>query len=71
MAATPAFESPRDRSPSAFSADGESTYTGNVNTNKVLRIKRTVSGLDASIWLASGHVKKVQSLTLSRKTGRR
>ena len=45
MAATPAFESPRDRSPSAFSADGESTYTGNVNTNKVLRIKRTVSGM--------------------------
>lgn len=43
MAATPAMDSPRDRSPSAFSADGESTYTGNVNTNKVLRIKRTVS----------------------------
>ena len=45
MAATPGnayAESPRHMSPSAFSADGESTYTGNPTAGKVLRIKRVV-----------------------------
>ncbi|WVR05721.1 hypothetical protein IAU60_002745 [Kwoniella sp. DSM 27419] len=44
MAATPMYaESPRDMSP-AFSADGESTFTGNPTAGKVLRIKRKVKG---------------------------
>ena len=46
MVATPVnayAESPREMSPSAFSGDGESTYTGNPNAGKVMRIKRVVS----------------------------
>lgn len=45
MAATPIYgRNSRERSSSAFSGDGESTYTGNPNTGKVMRIKRVVSG---------------------------
>ncbi len=46
MVATPVnayAESPRDMSPSAFSADGESAYTGNPSAGKAMRIKRVVS----------------------------
>ncbi|KAK8865758.1 hypothetical protein IAR55_000905 [Kwoniella newhampshirensis] len=45
MAATPIYaDSPRDMSPSAFSGDGESQFTGNPTAGKVLRIKRVVKG---------------------------
>lgn len=39
--ATP-LDSPREMSPSGFSAEGESAYTGNRYTGRVLRIKRMV-----------------------------
>ncbi|WWD18061.1 hypothetical protein CI109_102508 [Kwoniella shandongensis] len=45
MAATPMYaDSPRDMSPSAFSMDGESQFTGNPTAGKVLRIKRVIKG---------------------------
>lgn len=43
MAMTPAYDSPREGSPSGWSADGESNFTGNNNNNRILRITRTVS----------------------------
>lgn len=43
MAAIPFGESPRDMSPSQYSVDGESHFTGNPYAGKVLRIKRIVS----------------------------
>jgi len=42
VSATPGPHSPREGSP-AYSVDGESTYTGNANANRVLRITRVVS----------------------------
>ena len=45
MTATPIeayAESPRGMSPSAYSGDGESAYTGNPIAGKVMRIKRVV-----------------------------
>jgi transcription initiation factor TFIID subunit 1 len=44
LAATPFADSPREMSPSQYSADGESNFTGNPYGGKVLRIKRIVSG---------------------------
>jgi transcription initiation factor TFIID subunit 1 len=51
LAMTPALESPgRDMSP-AFSADGESTFTGNhAGAGKVMRIKRVVSQRKGRPW---------------------
>ena len=43
LAATPFADSPREMSPSQYSADGESHFTGNPYGGKVLRIKRIVS----------------------------
>jgi hypothetical protein len=43
LAATPFGESPREMSPSQYSMDGESQFTGNPYGGKVLRIKRMVS----------------------------
>ena len=54
MVATP-MESPG--SPSAFSADGDSTYTGNVGAGKVLRIRRVVS-------TSKTHVKAILKLMM-------
>lgn len=42
LAATPFADSPREMSPSQYSADGESHFTGNPYGGKVLRIKRIV-----------------------------
>jgi hypothetical protein len=42
LAATPFGESPREMSPSQYSMDGESQFTGNPYGGKVLRIKRIV-----------------------------
>lgn len=42
LAATPFVDSPREMSPSQYSADGESHFTGNPYGGKVLRIKRVV-----------------------------
>jgi len=45
LAATPFGESPREMSPSQYSMDGESQFTGNPYGGKVLRIKRMVCDL--------------------------
>lgn len=49
MAATPFGESPREMSPSQYSVDGESHFTGNPYGGKVLRIKRIVSILSSDV----------------------
>lgn len=50
MAATPFGESPREMSPSQYSVDGESHFTGNPYGGKVLRIKRIVSTHPVKVW---------------------
>lgn len=61
MAATPIGESPREMSPSQYSADGESHFTGNPIAGKVLRITRKVSGvLESRIPMMTWLIKQVK-----------